>query len=142
MGRNGSPSLCSRMGNFRKLRVWRHAHALMISVNRVAKTIRGSQYAALRSQIMRAAMSIPANIVEGRAQSSEREFVRFLRYAIASARELEYHLIAAHDIEAISAADFELLCAELIEVRRMLYGLVKKLEPAKPPRLPKRIPAK
>ena len=114
----------------------------MLNVNRIAKTMRGPEFAALRSQMIRAAMSIPANIVEGRAQASERDFARFLAYAIASSRELEYHLIAAHDIGAISTADFGMLCAELIEVRRMLYGLVGKLDTTKPVRLPKRIPAK
>ena len=47
-------------------------------------------------------MSIPANIVEGRRQKTDKEFARFLRIAVNSAYELEYHVIVARDIGAIS----------------------------------------
>jgi four helix bundle protein len=116
------------MGDFRKLRVWRHAHALMLNVHRVSSTIRGAQYVSLRSQMMRAAMSIPANIVEGRAQKSERDFLRFLGYAIASTRELEYHLLAGRDLGVIPPDQCEALINQTVEVRKMLAGLIAKLE--------------
>jgi four helix bundle protein len=64
-------------------------------VNQTAARIRGSQYAPFRSQIIRAALSIPANIVEGREQKNDAGFARFLRIALGSASELEYHLTAA-----------------------------------------------
>ena len=73
-------------------------------------------------------MSIPANIVEGRRQESEKEFARYLRISINSAFELEYHLIVARDIGVISEADAASLLRELIEVRRMLHGLLKRLD--------------
>jgi four helix bundle protein len=77
----------------------------------------------LRSQMVRAAMSIPANIVEGCGQESRREFGRFLRYATNSASELEYHLMIARDIRVISLNDFAALVARTVEVRKMLRGL-------------------
>lgn len=64
--------------------------------------IRRSHDVALRSQIIRAALSIPANIVEGRHQESEKEFARFLRIALNSGYELEYHVMVARDFEAMS----------------------------------------
>lgn len=97
------------MGDFRKLEVWQKAHTLALDANRAAQRIRGAQYVSLRSQIIRSAMSIPANIVEGRESQSEKDFGRFLRYAIASASELEYYLLIGHDKELIPATDFELL---------------------------------
>jgi four helix bundle protein len=100
----------------------------MINVNVVAHRMRGAPYTALKSQMVRAAMSIAANIVEGRAQLSEKEFARFLGYAIASSRELEYHLIAAHAIGALSDDEHDRLVAQTIDVRRMLYGLANKLK--------------
>ena len=60
-------------------------------------------------------MSIPANIVEGRRQESEKEFARFLRIALNSACELEYRLIVACDIGAMSESDCESLLRECIE---------------------------
>lgn len=122
------------MSNFKKLEVWRKAHALALNTHRVATGIRGSQYASLRSQMMRSAMSIPANIVEGRGQSSEREFSRFLRYSLNSASELEYHFIVARDIGAVSRSDFLSLLSQLVAVRKMLHGLLKRLPPSPPSR--------
>jgi four helix bundle protein len=76
-------------------------------------------------------MSIPANIVEGRRQDSERDFARFLRYSLNSAYELEYHLTLAQDIDVISEADSRSLIADVIEVTRMLHGLLRKIRPKK-----------
>jgi four helix bundle protein len=77
-------------------------------------------------------MSIPANIVEGRTQKSERDFGRFLGYALGSTSELEYHLIAARDVKAITESDFLALLSQVIEVRKMLHGLISTLSAAKP----------
>jgi four helix bundle protein len=120
------------MGDFAKLHVWRKAHALAINVHEVAISIRGSNYISLRSQMIRAAMSIPANIVEGRGQKSERNFARFLEYALNSSSELEYHLVVARDIKAIRTSDCRSLVDQVIEVRKMLHGLIKSLEPPEP----------
>jgi four helix bundle protein len=115
------------VSDFKKLLVWQKAHALALHTHRVATGIRRSQDVPLRSQIIRAAMSIPANIVEGRRQESEKEFARFLRIALNSGCELEYHLIVARDIGAISESDSASLLRELIEVRKMIHGLLNKL---------------
>jgi four helix bundle protein len=82
--------------------------------------------------MIRAAMSIPANIVEGRGQKSERDFARFLSYSLNSSSELEYHLVVARDMRAITLNDFGSLLAQLIEVRKMLYGLLRSINAPKP----------
>jgi four helix bundle protein len=119
------------MSDFKKLRVWRKAHALTLNVHRIAASIRGSQYAPLRSQMIRASMSISANIVEGREQKNEREFARFLGYALASTSELEYHFIVARDVRAITHIDFSSTLDQIIDVRKMLHGLIAKLSRTK-----------
>jgi four helix bundle protein len=73
-------------------------------------------------------MSIPTNIVEGQGQKSDRDFTRFLGYAVNSSSELEYHLIVGRDTRAISSHEFRSLIEQVIEVRKMLYGLTKYLE--------------
>lgn len=75
-------------------------------------------------------MSVPANIVEGSGQLSAREFARFLRIALNSATETEYHIIAARDTGAMTAANGVTLITQLIEVRKMLYGLLRYLNQA------------
>ncbi len=116
------------MADFKKLHVWQKAHALALRVYRVASRIEGSQNAALRNQMTRAAQSIPANIVEGRSHSSEREFRRFLGYSVHSASELEHHLLTARDLDLIPRDEYDALDAGLVEVRKMLHGLCARLD--------------
>jgi four helix bundle protein len=115
------------MGDFKKLQVWRKAHALSLNVYRATKRIRGAENTSLRSQTIRAAMSVPANIVEGNGHKSPRDFIRFLGYSIDSATELEYHLIVARDLDLLSKSDFRALVDQLVEVRKMIHGLINYL---------------
>jgi four helix bundle protein len=94
--------------------------------------IRGAYYAPFRSQIIRAAMSVPANIVEGREQDTEAGFARFLKIALGSVSELEYHLLTARDIRALSLGEYRSLSTQVVEVRMVLHGLLRHLKkPAK-----------
>ena len=115
------------MSDFKKLLVWQKAHSLALTVDRVSRKIRDPRYVSLRSQIFRAASSIPANIAEGRRQESEKEFARFLRYALNSASELEYHTILGRDTKAIPEEDCISMLDQTITVRKMLYALLKRL---------------
>ncbi len=116
------------MSEFKKLDVWHKAPSLALEVHSTAQGIRGSSYVSLRSQLIRSAMSVPANIVEGREQASEKEFARFLRYSIASASELEYHLLVGRDMRLITYERFDTLIERLEQVRRMLRGLLAAVE--------------
>jgi four helix bundle protein len=115
------------VSDFKKLHVWQRAHALSLTVDRVSREIREPRYASLRSQIFRAAASIPANIAEGRRQESEKEFARYLRYALNSTSELEYHIILARDTKTIPEDACVSLLDQTITVRKMLYALLKRL---------------
>ncbi|MFL5529515.1 MAG: four helix bundle protein [Gemmatimonadaceae bacterium] len=115
------------MSDFKKLNVWHKAHALALGIDRMSKDIRATQYASLRNQIFRAALSIPANIAEGRRKTSEKEFARFLGIAVGSSSELESHLIFARDAKLISENEFVSFVSQTIEVRKMLYALMKRL---------------
>jgi four helix bundle protein len=86
------------VSDFKKLLVWQKAHAMALDAHRVAGRIRKTDHASLRSQIVRAAMSVPANIVEGCNQETAKQFSRFLLIALNSATELEYHVITARGI--------------------------------------------
>ena len=121
------------MGNFKKLKVWEKAHSLAVRVHDIAKGMRSSRYASLRNQMIRAGESVPTNIVEGSRKASSRDFARFLDYAMNSASELEYHLILARDVGAIPEGGATGLIDDSIEVRKMLFGLIRRIRKAGPP---------
>jgi four helix bundle protein len=125
------------VSDFKKLKVWRKAHALALNVHRASLKIRGAQFVSLRSQLTRAAFSIPTNIVEGNGQESPQQFARFVRFSLNSSSELEYHLMAARDVRVMTDTDFKSLTSQTVEVRKMLYGLLRhldrsRLDPAAP----------
>ncbi len=116
------------MSDFRKLKVWRKAFSLALTTHQLAQGVRGAAYLSLRSQLIRAAMSIPANIAEGREQKTERGFANFLRHALASAAELENHYLIARGMNVIPQPACDSAITQTIEVKKMLHGLINKLE--------------
>jgi four helix bundle protein len=113
--------------DFKKLKVWHKAPALALAVDRMAKRIKASQYTSFKNQIFRAASSIPANIAEGRRRKTDKDFAKFLFIAVGSASELESHLIFACEAGLIGQSEFTSLVSQTIEVRKMLYALIKRL---------------
>ena len=81
----------------------------------------------LTGQIRRAASSIPANLAEGCGVDRDVEFARYCGIARASASELEYHLLLAHDLKLLEAEDYAQLIERVVELKRMLTGLIQKL---------------
>ena len=122
------------MQDFRGLKVWEKSHTLALRVYRATQRVRRSEYPGLVPQLRRSAASIPANIAEGCGHSSRREFARFLQMAIASAFELEYHLILAADLAVIQRSTYVALHAEVKEVKRMLVGLIRRVRAGPAPR--------
>lgn len=116
------------MSDYRKLDVWERSHALLLNVHGVAKEIHGADYLTLRNQMLRAAMSVPTNLVEGVGQKTAREFARFIRISLNSSNELEYHLLIARDFEVMALDPYATLVRETIQVRKMLHGLLRKVE--------------
>ena len=113
------------MSDFRKLRVWQAAQALVVDAYRVTRQMRGPQSASTADQLNRAAMSVPRNIIEGNAHESPRERARYFRYAIASISEAEGHMQLGYDLEMITKRDLDRLVQQVVAIRKMLYGLLK-----------------
>ena len=80
-----------------------------------------------KEQLTSAAESIASNIVEGAAASSKKEFARFLDLSIKSSIELEYRLQLAFDYELIADATWEECTEEVVELRKMTFGLKKSV---------------
>jgi four helix bundle protein len=115
------------MQDFKRLEVWRLGHALALNTHRLSATIPRKDNSGLISQMRRAATSISANIAEGAAKETRKEFARFLGIAIASGAELENHLLFCRDSGLAPRADVDARLAETIQIRKMLFGLLKRL---------------
>ena len=115
------------MQDYRRLRAWRNAHALVLDVRRAVQQFPRSGYASLRTQMVRSSESTAFNIVEGCGSATSREFARFLEISIKSTTELEYQLRLARDYGIMSSDAWRRLADADIDVRRMLCGLRRKV---------------
>ena len=75
-----------------KLRAFELADEVAILVYRTTKEFPKEEIYGLTSQMRRAAVSVPSNIVEGCARNTETEYLRFLEIAFGSLRELHYQV--------------------------------------------------
>ena len=116
------------MKNFRDLKVWEKAHSLTLDSYRFTNAFPRQELFGLTSQIRRAAVSIAANIAEGCGKRGNGEFQRYLNIATGSASELEYHFLLARDLHMLDEASYHRLDEAVVEVKRMLSALVRKVE--------------
>jgi four helix bundle protein len=116
------------MGNFRNLRAWHAAKKLAVDVDQICRRMRGARGRTLRDQLSRASVSVHDNIVEGSGHESSREFARYVRYSITSVNEVEGHLELDEALKLIEQLDASRLIADVVEIRKMLYGLLKRLD--------------
>ena len=125
------------MQDFRRLNVWKRAHLFALAVRRAAKAFPSRGYTDLKSQLTRAAESIPDNIVEGCASASRKEFAHYLNISIKSTSEVDYQLEYARDLGVLPQDVWKPLAKEVVEIRKMLTALrrtvLKSIDPPNPP---------
>lgn len=109
---------------YKDLIVWQRAVKFVVEVYKVTGGFPREEMYGLTSQIRRSAVSIPSNIAEGQARNSPRAFASHLNIALGSAAELETQLIVSQQVGFLSQSDLERLTAELMEIVRMLHGLL------------------
>lgn len=111
-----------------KLIVWQKSHELVLKLYEVTKDFPKDEQFGLTSQIRRAAVSIPSNIVEGKARGSNKDYNRFLMIARGSLEEVKYDMLLAKDLKYINEQMYEEIMDLSKEVGRLLAGLIKTLD--------------
>jgi four helix bundle protein len=111
-----------------KLDVWNKAVDFVVTVYKVSESFPKEEKFGLTSQIRRAAVSIPANIAEGAARQSSKEFAHFLSNAQGSASELETELLIAHRLGYLDKDIHIEMRATLDSIGRMIVGLSEHLK--------------
>ena len=94
-------------------------------VYEITKQFPSDERFGLTSQIRRAAVSIPANIAEGAARQTDKEFHQFLSIAQGSSSELETELPIAKNLGYLNNDDYDKLYVEINTIARMVLGLSK-----------------
>jgi four helix bundle protein len=113
---------------FRKLIVWKRAHAMTLAVYRAGNGFPRHELFGLTSQIRRSAASVEANIAEGYALGSSANYLRHLKIATGSLAETECHLDIAHDLGYLPVPEYHQIGDLAREVGYLLSRLKASIE--------------
>jgi len=112
---------------YKELIVWQKADKLAIEVYKATRSFPKEEIYGLTSQIRRAALSIPTNIVEGYARKGDRELARFVNISIGSMAETEYLLDFAKRLGYLKEEEYEKIEELRKEAGKLLWSFYKKV---------------
>ncbi|MCL4692963.1 MAG: four helix bundle protein [Candidatus Hydrogenedentes bacterium] len=115
------------MRDHRKLRAFKLADELVLAIYDATRQFPRDEQFGLTSQLRRAAISIPSNIVEGCARNTESDYLRFLDMAYGSAREVEYQLSLAQRLGYVPQDSYAIIGKKCEETAKLLHGLIRAL---------------
>jgi len=118
------------MSDYKQLEVWQKAHAVTMEIYSLTKSFPVEERFGLVTQMRRSAVSIGANLAEGRGRRGDPEFGRFIRIALGSAYELQYELLVAADAGFMSRDKYSVLHSELERIGKILWSLLDKVQAA------------
>jgi four helix bundle protein len=113
------------MRDHKKLKAFALADKVALMTYKVTRSFPQEEIYGLTSQMRRAAVSVPSNIVEGCARSSEQEYRRFLDIAFGSLRELAYQFSLASRLGYVASSSATDMQEALSEAERVLSALVR-----------------
>ncbi|WP_158839662.1 four helix bundle protein [Polaribacter sp. L3A8] len=114
--------------SFEEIESWKKARVFNKLIYSITSQENFSKDFDLIRQIRRASVSITSNIAEGFERSTDKEFVYFLFVAKASAGEVRSQLYLANDLQYINNEDFHQLKSKVIEISKLIGGLIKYLK--------------
>lgn len=103
---------------------WKKSNDLILLIYKIFKEINDFGF---KNQIQRAVISISNNIAEGFERRSNKEFVYFLYVAKGSCGEVRSMIYVAKELKYISQKEFNNLYTRLVEISKLLSGLIKSL---------------
>jgi four helix bundle protein len=116
------------MRNFRQLSVWSKRHLLTLKFYTITKSYPKEEMFGLVSQLRRAAYSIPSNTTKGCGRNTTPDFKRFPTITSGSSSEVTYQLFLSNQLGFISDTVYKELENQTIEIRKIIYVLIKKLD--------------
>jgi four helix bundle protein len=117
--------------SYRELRVWQLAMTVVREVYLATKRFPYDERDGLRSQMRRAAVSVPSNIAEGKGRSN-RDFSRYLMVARGSNWELQTQLEITRDLGYLQPDAANRLILQAEDVSKMLNGMLAAFSTRQP----------
>ena len=114
--------------SFEKLIVLKKSHSFVLKIYEITKNFPKEELYGLTSQIRRASVSIPSNIVEGKSRNSKKDYLRFLLISRGSLEEVKYQLLLSKDLNYIKDKDYIKLYELSNEVGKLLNGLINSIK--------------
>jgi four helix bundle protein len=116
------------MRDYRNIQAWKFADDLAVAVYAATKAYPRAELYGLTSQLRRAVTSVPANIVEGAARNSQKDYLHFLQIARGSLAETHYLLHLSQRLGYLGRAEHMALAQQAESAARVLAGLIRAVE--------------
>jgi four helix bundle protein len=113
--------------SYRDLLVWQKAMRLAAEAYRLGRLLPKAEEYRLTSQLLRAAASAPANIAEGHARGTRKDYAHFVSIARGSLSEIETILLLLVDVDLLTNEHIEGVLELCSETGRMLNALRARL---------------
>lgn len=113
--------------SYKDLIVWQRSMELVVEVYLLTDRFPKEEIYGLTSQMRRAVVSIPSNIVEGRLRGHKKEYLQFLLTSFGSGGELETQIEIAKRLPRTQKLDYTKVDSLLVEVMKMLNSMINKL---------------
>ncbi len=110
------------MRDFKKLLIWQQGMIIVDKVYDIIPYLPVEEKFGMRSQMTRSATAIPANIAEGSAKRSEKDYIRYVEISFGSAFELETHLLIVQNRKWVD----EKMIIDLLDVIKMEQKMLAK----------------
>ena len=110
---------------YKKLIVWQKADQLARQVYLETKKFPKEETYGITSQLRRAAISVPTNIVEGTGRQNRNELKQFINIALGSIAETEYLLEFCFHLKYFNEVNFNKLESLRKEVGSLLWNFYK-----------------
>jgi len=113
------------MRDFRNIDAWHKAHAFTLSVYLITEEFPKAETYGLAAALRRGSAQLTMKIAEACGKDSAGEFALGLSQARGLGLEVEYQLLLSRDLHFMKSPDYDALQNDVVEVRKMLSGLMK-----------------
>ena len=116
------------MRDFKKLLIWQLGMDVVDKVYRIAGSLPSDEKYGIRGQMTRSAVSIPGNIAEGSAKTSQKDYLRFREISLGSTFELETHLMIVQRRKWVEEKEISELLEMVNKEQKMISSFIDKLK--------------